>query len=218
MKKYIFLNYWFTLLSLCLLVALPLNAQEDDEIIEAYEDYTDAPREVVYLHLNKSTYIIGETIGFTAYVLDKNSKKPSLLTTNLYVSVEDKAQNIVKQKLIMVNNGVASNTFEVDSLFSDGNYNIKAYTKWMLNFNEQNYFIESIKIKDQKNSDSNKKQLVSNPIDAQFLPESGHLLHGVENNIGVVIKDHNGYGIPFAKGEVFDKNGGLLTTFKTNKL
>lgn len=203
---------------LFILSILSVNAQEDSEILNAYKDYTDAPREVVYLHLNKSTYIIGETIGFTAYVLDKKDKKPSLITTNLYVTIEDKAQNTIKQKLIMVNNGVASNTFEVDSLFSHDNYSIKAYTKWMKNFDEQNYFIESIKIKDQKNKETKQKQLVSKKIDAQFLPESGHLLHGVENNIGVIIKDNKGYGIPFAEGEVIDKSGSVLTTFKTNKL
>ena len=170
------------------------------------------------MHLNKSTYIIGETIGFTAYVLDKKDKKPSLLTTNLYVTIEDKDQNIVKQKLIMVNNGIASNTIEVDSLFSNGNYYIKAYTKWMLNFNEQNYFIESIKIKDQNIVKKIEKPILIHNIDAQFLPESGHLLHGIENNVGVIIKDSNGYGIPYAEGKVVDKNNNVITTFKTNSL
>ena len=66
-----------------------INAQDKSKISDTYEDYIDAPREVVYLHLNKSTYIKGESIGFTAYVLDKKDKKPSLLTTNLYVSIED---------------------------------------------------------------------------------------------------------------------------------
>jgi hypothetical protein len=195
-----------------------LVAQEAQDILDHYSDYTEAPREVVYLHLNKSTYVIGETIGFTAYVVNKNDKKPSSLTTNLYVTIEDNTQNTIKKKLIMVNNGIASNTFEVDSLFSQGNYQIKAYTNWMRNFNEQNYFTETIKIKDLNFEESSNNDVLSHKIDAQFLPESGHLLHGVENIIGAVIKDQNGYGIPFAQGEVFDKTGTLLTTFKTNKM
>ena len=195
-----------------------VKAQDNSYILNAYKDYSAAAREVVYLHLNKSTYIKGESIGFTAYVLDKKDKKPSLLTTNLYVTIVDKAQNIVKQKLIMVNNGIASNTFEVDSLFSAGNYQIKAYTNWMLNFKEQNYFIESIKIKDQNIEEKVEKPILPDSIDAQFLPESGHLLHGIENNVGVIIKDSNGYGIPFVVGNVMDKNNNVLTTFKTNKL
>ena len=87
---------------LFLVSSLSMSAQEDSDILDAYEDYTEAAREVVYVHLNKSTYIKGESIGFTAYVMDKKDKKPSQLTTNLYVSIEDEKNNIVKKKLIRV--------------------------------------------------------------------------------------------------------------------
>ena len=193
------------------------SAQEDSEIIDVYEDYTEAAREVVYLHLNKSTYIHGESIGFTAYVMDKKNKKPSLLTTNLYVSIEDENQNVLKQKLIKVDDGVASNTFELDSLFTSGYYNIKAYTNWMLNFNEQNFYAESVRIIDPENEEYIEEERIENEIDAQFLPESGHLLHGVINNIGVVIKDNLGFGISDAKGEIVGKNNEVLSTFETNQ-
>lgn len=200
-----------------LLSVFSISAQEDSEILEAYEEYTDAAREVVYMQLNKSTYITGESIGFTAYVMDKKDKKPSLLTTNLYVSIEDKNQNILKQKLIKVTDGVASNTFEVDSVFASGYYNIKAYTNWMLNFNEQNFYTESIRIINPDNDEYVEETVVVNTIDAQFLPESGHLLNGVINNIGVVIKDNLGFGIPNATGEVVDKNNEVLSSFETNQ-
>jgi hypothetical protein len=169
------------------------------------------------MHLNKSTYIKGESIGFTAYVLNKKDKKPSLLTTNLYVSVSDKNQKVVKEKLISVANGVASNIIELDSLFTSGYYSIKAYTNWMLNFNEQNYYTESIRIIDPETEQFVEEKRIENQIDAQFLPESGHLLNGVVNTIGVVIKDNLGFGIPNAKGEIIDKNNEVLTSFETNQ-
>ena len=209
-------SYRFTLIFFLLSTFL-VNAQEDSEILEAYEEYTDAAREVVYMHLNKSTYITGESIGFTAYVMDKKDKKPSLLTTNLYVSIEDKNKNVLKKKLIKVTDGVASNTFEVDSLFNSGYYNIKAYTNWMLNFNEQNFYTESIRIINPDNEEFVEETLVDNTIDAQFLPESGHLLNGVINNIGVVIKDNLGFGMPNATGEIVDKNNEVLSSFETNQ-
>ncbi|WP_282043779.1 hypothetical protein, partial [Winogradskyella flava] len=58
-------------------------AQNNDKIIEAFEEYAKMPREVAYLHLNKSTYIKGEHIGLTAYVLDKKTKRNSTMATNL---------------------------------------------------------------------------------------------------------------------------------------
>ncbi|MBU2926934.1 hypothetical protein [Winogradskyella psychrotolerans] len=208
---------FITVLTIVLAYIPSLNAQEDSEILDSYEGYTEAAREVVYLHLNKSTYIKGENIGFTAYVLDKKDKKPSFLTTNLYVSIADKDNKVLKQKLIKVVDGIASNTFEIDSLFSSGHYKIKAYTNWMLNFNEQNYYSESIKIIDFETEDSTEEQRTENSIDAKFLPESGHLLNGVINVIGAVIKDQNGFGMPYAKCEVVDKNNELLTSFETNQ-
>lgn len=195
-----------------------LNAQNDEiALIEKYKDYTDAPREVAYVHLNKSVYIKGEDIGFTAYVLNKKSKKLSKLTTNLYVVIEDAKNNILQSKLLKVENGIASNVINVDSKFSSGYYTLKAYTNWMRNFNENNHFVESIRIIDPKTEKYIEKKRVKNNIDAQFLPEGGHLLHNVLNKVGVIIKDTKGYGVEFAECEVLDKNGNLVTNFRTNQ-
>ncbi|WP_400076040.1 hypothetical protein [Winogradskyella sp. R77965] len=196
-----------------------LSAQEESvDIIDTYEDYTASPRETVYLHLNKSTYIKGEFIGFTAYVLDKKDKRLSLLTTNLYVSIEDENKNIIKKKLIRVDNGIASNIFTVDSLFNSGLYNIKAYTNWMRNFDEHNYHVETIRVINPETEKYIEKPFVNNTIDAQFLPESGHLLNGVLNKVGVVVKDSQGFGVPIAEGQIIGKDNEVLTTFKTNPL
>lgn len=209
------LNSFFSIIFLCL-VNFSFS-QEDEQLIKAYTDYHKTAREIVYMHLNKSTYLKGEDIGFTAYVLDKRNKKPSIYTSNLYVIIEDSNNTIVKQKLVQVKEGVASNIFEVDSSFSSGTYNIKAYTNWMLNFNEKNYYSESIQILDPNNKDNVDTVLAENDIDAQFLPESGHLLNGVTNVVGVTIKDQYGYGIPNSLGEVIDNNKDVVTTFETNQ-
>ena len=193
-------------------------SQNTNDIFETYEEYVDTPREVVYLHLNKSTYIKGENIGFTAYVLDKKEKTPSLITTNLYVSVSDKNNKVIKQQLVRVANGIASNVIQIDSLFTSGIYNVKAYTNYMRNFNETNFFTEAIKVIDPDVEPYIEKPIVKNSIDAQFLPESGHLLHGIVNNIGVVIKDSQGFGLAYVSGEVLDNNNKVLTTFKTNSV
>ncbi|GAB5563513.1 MAG: Plug domain-containing protein [Winogradskyella sp.] len=192
-------------------------AQGINNILKSYADYTEAPRELVYVHLNKSTYLSEEHLGFTAYVLDKQTKKPSLLTTNLYVSIEDENNKVIKNALLKVENGVASNVFDIDSTLTSGKYTFKAYTNWMRNFKEFNHFVEYFEVID-KNKEFIEYNRVDNTIDAQFLPESGHLLHNVRNNIGVIIKDTNGYGVSNVKGKVFDKDNKLITEFTTNQL
>ncbi len=215
--RYTFPFVKFTcLLFICSICSI--NAQEDSNILKAYEDYTETPREVAYVHLNKSTYVKGEDIGFTAYILDKRNKKPSQLTTNLYITIEDDNKNILSQKLLKVENGIASNVIELDSNFTSGHYTFKAYTNWMRNFDEQNYFIETIRIIDPKNETFIETATINNSIDVQFLPESGHLLNNVINNVGVIIKDTKGYGVPNLSGSVYDKTETLITEFKVNHL
>lgn len=209
------LFFLFTFLSF-----FSLTAQNDKakNIVEHYQNYAEDAREVVYLHLNKSTYIKGEAIGFTAYVIDKKDKKSSKVTTNLYVSIEDENKNVLKQKLVKVEDGITSNSFKIDEDFGSGYYTIKAYTNWMRNFNEQNYFVESLKIVDPKKEKAIITEAVKNSIDAQFLPEGGHLLNGVVNNVGVILKDYKGYGVPSVKGRVMDQDNNLVTEFEVNEL
>ncbi len=128
--------------------SLAQNPYKNKDILSSYNDYTKLPRELVYVHLNKSTYIKGEAIGFTSYILDKSDNQLSKLTTNLYCIITDKDDNIIKRQLLKVEKGVSNGLFAIDSLFTSGDYKFIAYTNWMLNFNEQNFFVESIKIID----------------------------------------------------------------------
>ena len=174
-------------------------------------------KETVYSHLNKSTYIKGEEIGFTSYVFNKKTKKPSLLTTNLYCVITDKKDNVLKEKLVKVENGIASGSFKIDSVFTTGSYKVKTYTNWMLNFKEQNYFIETIKIIAPGKPNKKINITENDKIDIQFLPESGTFLNNAHNTIGIIAKDSLGYGIPNISGEILENNL-IIGDFKLNKL
>lgn len=106
----------------------------------------------------------------------------------------------------------------MDSLFTSGEYVAKAYTNWIKNFNEQNLFVESIKVIDPKVEQFIKPKVVENTIDAQFLAEGGHLLANVQNTLGVVVKNTEGLGAPFVFGEVYDNKNNYVTSSETNKL
>lgn len=73
-------------------------------------------------------------MGFTAYVFDKSSKTPSKSSKNLYCTISSKNGEIIKQKLLKINNGIVFNTFDIDDKFKPGEYTFRAYTNWMLNF------------------------------------------------------------------------------------
>ena len=175
----------FRFLIFCWIILIsssPLFCQikSEDSLINSFESYTKIPREVAYSHLNKSTYIIGETMGFANYVFDKNSKKLSTVTTNLYCTISDDNNKIIKSKLVLVENGMSSGGFFLDSLFTSGSYTFKAYTNWMRNFDEQNFYTQTVKVIDPNVESILNSSLISTAIDAQFLPEGGHLVANTE--------------------------------------
>ncbi|WMI69198.1 hypothetical protein [Mangrovimonas sp. YM274] len=202
----------------CLLAFIFSFSQESPQIkhiAEPFSSYTQLPRELAYGHLNKSTFIKGETLAFTIYVFNKNNKQLATATTNVYCAIVDNQGNIIKNKMLLAQNGVCYGSFFVDEQFSSGNYNFQAYTNWMKNFNEQNFYVQGISIIDAN------KTIVSTPIssnlDIQLLPEGGHLVADTPNTVGIAIKDTLGFGVPNATVKLLNSNRYSMGTFKTNQ-
>ncbi|MEJ2584532.1 MAG: hypothetical protein P8Z38_05640, partial [Robiginitalea sp.] len=197
-----------------------LCAQEElvqDRILSDFARYSEHPREVAYVHLNKSVFIKGEDLGFKAYILDKDHKRPSRETQNLYCVLADSANRIVKTQMIRIRNGVGQGVFELDSLFHTGSYTFKGYTNWMRNFSEANYFQQSIEVLDpETHSTLPVKSLPSGP-DVQILPEGGHAVAGIPTVFGIIIKDAGGYGVPGLEGRITDASGKEITRFQVNR-
>ena len=188
-----------------------------EQIVESYKNFINSPREVAYVHLNKSTLIKNEMIGFTAYVLDKYTKKPSLVTKNLYCTLTDKNGKIVKSKLVEVNKGIASNVFKVDSLFQSGKYLFRAYTNWMFNFDEPNFHEHPITVIDPQEQKEVAEMKESNSFTVQVLPEGGHLIEGVKNQLGIIAKDTQGFGLSNASGVLLNNKNQPIKKFTLNQ-
>ncbi len=209
---------WLALsLGLCSLMMNSQNPNENDQhIFSAFKEFTKLPREISFTHLNKTTLIKGEDLGFTVYLFDKYLKKPSTTSTNVYCTLEDKSGQIIKSALILATDGVAANVFEIDSLFPSGNYIFKSYTNWMKNFDEENLFLQDIQIIDPEKQDASLKRTQASELDVQFLAEGGHLVDDISNTMGVIVKDAQGFGVKEVKGIIVDRDGTELTNFKTN--
>ncbi|WP_411766009.1 hypothetical protein [Winogradskyella sp. A3E31] len=208
--------YFFTLL---FIFSNLISGQTDSThgILSTYKNYTKLPREQIYVHLNKTTYIKGEALAFAAYIFDKHSKYTSKSTKNLYVTVKDYNDQVIKEQLLKVNNGFTSGLIEIDSLFSSGRYTFEAYTNWNRNFEEYNYYTQSINIIDTKVNTFIESVVDTTKIDVQFLPEGGILVEGIPSTVGVVAKDLKGYGITKIEGVVYENDNNKVATFKTNE-
>ncbi len=210
---------WIVFLFSSVLAVTGIAAQEDsglDQLFSSFTSYSELPREVAYVHLNKSIYIKGEAVGFKAYVMDKDTKKRSLETRNLYCTITDSTNRTLKSKMLLIEEGVGHGSFRLDSLFTTGTYIFRAYTNWMQNFSEPNYYEQTLEVIDPEtdeylpinNSDKN--------LDAQFLPEGGRAVAGLEVVYGVIVKDPSGQGVPNLEGSITDEAGQEITRFKVN--
>ena len=192
--------------------------EQQSKIVNTYIKHFKSPREVAYVHLNKSTYIKGEMLGLTAYVFDKTKSQLSTNSTNLYCTIEDSQGKRIKEDLIMLIKGVSNNAFKIDSTFTTGNYVIKAYTNWMRNFDEQNYFVSSFAVVDPDitpESVAEKSEVIQ--LDIQVLPESGHAIYNAQNTYGIIVKNQYGKGIPNLKAAVIQNNLDTINKFSLNR-
>jgi hypothetical protein len=104
------------------------------------------PVEKVYLHFDKPYYSVVDTIWFKAY-LTSEQNLPSLLSKIVYVDVMNSKDSLVSSLKFPVSNSVAYGNLPLDPLnFKQGNYYIRAYTQWMLNFDPDYFFSKNIAI------------------------------------------------------------------------
>ena len=85
--------------------------------------------------MSKNDYLAGETIFFKAYALV--GYEPSAISTNLYAELYDKNKNIISQQQVPLFNGSGEGSFAVSASLAEGVYYIRAYTRYMLNFDEE---------------------------------------------------------------------------------
>jgi len=176
---------------------------------------TYRPQEKAFLHLNKQVFAAGEDIWFKAYLTDAASLKPDDLSKVLYVDLTDVNDNLLDSRTLRVEDGMTHGDFKLNDSLPSGDYFLKAYTNYMLNFSPELLPVTPIKVVNAAIPETQKKpNFIASILDVKFLPESGQLVAGLVNNIGIKAVDSTGVGI-HVSGVVFDSQGNEITTFKS---
>lgn len=135
-------------------------AQQDSipvkSLVEKNNQYlTKYPIESVHLHLDKPYYALGDTIWFKAYV-STIQHFPSPLSKILYVDFINNNNEISKSTKVPIQNSTASGSIALDPMaLEQGNYRIRAYTRWMLNFDADYFFEKNLMVGNAINKDFN---------------------------------------------------------------
>ena len=195
-----------------------------NQLADWYDKY---PQEKVYLHLDKQTYNVGENIWFKVYFLDAITHEPSSHSHILIVELINSFGQTSMTRLLKLNEGFARGDFKIYDTVPSGLYEIRAYTSWMRNFGDDFFFKRQIEISNPEFSEqlyrqdklANKKLKrksirKSEKLDIQFFPEGGDLVNGLESRVAFKAVNELGQGIE-VNGEIHNKNGDLITEFKS---
>ncbi|MFN6039321.1 MAG: MG2 domain-containing protein [Bacteroidota bacterium] len=105
-------------------------------------------QERVYLQLDKPLYEPGDVIWFSGYVRESSSMQSSKTSDILHVDLIDPKGSVAKSINLIAKNGKAAGDFALEEEAVGGLYKIRAYTNWMKNISEDNYFEKEIQIQD----------------------------------------------------------------------
>lgn len=146
--------------------------------------------ERAYIHYDKSTYSTGETIWFKAYLM--NETIPAEESKNFYIDWVDDKGVLLSHAVSPLVNSVTNGQFEIPADYKGKIIHVKAYTKWMLNFDTAFIYSKSIPIITKEPPAAGQKSAVIPSI--QFFPEGGDLVQGLQNK--VAFKAHDQWGRP----------------------
>lgn len=95
---------------------------------------TGLPQEKVYLHIDNTCYFVGDTVWYKAYVTRSDKGWLTDLSKIMYVELLTPDGYLVERQQLKMEDGTAHGAFTLtDSLYA-GYYELRAYTRWMLNF------------------------------------------------------------------------------------
>ncbi|MBR4528230.1 MAG: hypothetical protein IKO71_07230 [Bacteroidaceae bacterium] len=96
---------------------------------------TGYPQEKVFLHTDNTCYFLGDTIWFATYTRQTSTDTPSKISKVLYVELYNNDGYLVERKMLEMNNGWSNGFFALTQpLMYSGFYELRAYTRWQLNW------------------------------------------------------------------------------------
>ena len=198
---------------------------DTDNILNQFEKFHAAyPQEKIYLHFDRPFYFPGETIWYKAYYVNAAGNTPASLSNIMYTELlGDKGEVIIRQ-INKVGNGSANGEFLLPDSLPQGQYQVRAYTNWMRNFDQEFFFTKEILLfdphieYDNTVADSTEQAMlveaVQEKIDLQFFPEGGDLVSGLTSKVAFKAMNLSGKGI-HVQGDITDQHGNVIIPFES---
>lgn len=217
-----------SLLCSCIIYSHPTSKQEQLSSLLAYAvraSHFNAlyPQEKAFLHFDNTAYFSGETMWFSANVVDATTGDTAHSKV-LYVELLSPTGVVLQQQKLNVVDGRCHGAFPLVDVsvkeanakrgvmgYPSGYYEVRAYTRSMLNFDAHGCFSRVFPIYEtpEKEGDYDnptmkqyrRKEEIrpeakrTKAFNMEFFPEGGHLIMGMENRIAFKATDEEGKGV-----------------------
>ena len=170
------------------------------------------PQEKAYLHFDNTGYFRGETMWFSAYVVRTDLGSLTDLSRVLYVELLDPTGEVVSTRKVRLENGRGSGSFKLDNLLTSGFYEVRAYTRYMLNWDAAWAFSRVLPVfnapkvagdysraeiaepvwRKRLPSSREADTLSAKPFNVSFHPEGGRLVQGLPSRVAFSVTDGDG--------------------------
>ena len=185
-----------------------LFGQSPDSALSVYN--SKFPQEKLHIHFDKDTYLPGETIWMKAYLTSES--RPSGVSKNLYFDWTDVDGRLLLHSVSPITEGGASSYFKIPAWVKNGVIHVKAYTQWMLNFDNAFLYNKDIPVLmpiEGTNAVAEKNQITIN-----FFPEGGDLVNGVSSILAFEALNQH-YKPVSLQGVIKNSNNTIVDSFST---
>nr|WP_321411364.1 MG2 domain-containing protein [uncultured Carboxylicivirga sp.] len=186
--------------------------------------------EKIFVQTDRPAYLPGETVWFSAFVMNAASQKLNLTEVVLHVELLKPDQSISSKDMFKIEEGKVSGQIDLRYGVKPGKYYLVAYTNWMRNAGSAYYFSKEIIIVGSRSNVSADSNVLSSSVmddgsqvelekteskfNIKFYPEGGELIAGVNTKVAFEVVDELGLPIDFM-GMVEDETGQIVAAAKT---
>ncbi len=132
---------------------LAVNAQ--DKILETF-----------IVHLSQPVYTVGESIRYKVY--QTNFKSSSAHSTILFTNLHDQSGFLLNQQMLKLEDGMAHGLLEIPLTLKEGLYYLSFFSKWNLQFNDNDLYCIEIPIYSPLDSDTENYEIMEKSTPAVF--------------------------------------------------
>jgi len=118
-----------------------------DMVLEQLETQISIyPQEKLHLHLDRTSFFQGEKIWFKAYLTDAFLLPSKTGSRFVYVELINPTGLVVERVMIRSENDLFHGNLPIAEDLVEGNYTLRAYTRYMENMGEDSYFRKNIQV------------------------------------------------------------------------